>query len=896
MARELIYNVRVDGVDEATKEINQLNKSVDQLDVNLNDTTTAANNASNSLNNLTTSTDELTQSTESAVGSQQNFNNVAERADGIAKTLAGTISLTTGVLATFGVESENVEKTLLKVQAAIAISTGIKDLTEGVTKLSGSFQGLGKAILSNPLLLLASVIIGILAATGNLQKIFQLLGDVFGEIFKSLEPVLDIFTELIGDAIGPIADLLVGVLIPVLKLTTVPLQILSKVLVALTPVFEIIGEIVKVVSEGISEFVEVITGAIDAVTSFFGVTSQQKDEIKLTKDELEKYNQTLEVSKRTTELLSNSRQREIDLLKANGASIDEIEKKELQLIQAKLDSARADLQLATTTIQRLKAQGELTEEQQKQFEDLQENVLNLENQLAIKQADINRRKREEEKVRLQKSKDEYKKYYDELNKQAQDNLNKQLVFIDESLNAELNKFKTLFTQGVLSAEELSREEERIQQRSLELRIEQTEITLQKIRNQEGVYKKLTDKDRETAEKNAQTELQKLRQQFLDNEVTQRREQLKESDETYLSDYEAEYLQQKLNIEKQYVGISDEFEEISELDKQQRLLELDIRYKKAALDNDKLTNEERIKLETELFELQTQYNQNLLNQQELQKRKIQETIDTQIQGIQSIIDTGSGIDSLGQDILRFFGSLGSSVSDLFKTISDESSTTVEKVTAGLQAGLSTLSAIGSVIQEETRRNIELIELQTEQRIQDIERRGELGILTEQEVARQTENIRKEANKKRLAEERKAFFAQKAIQIGNAVIQTAQAVLAAFAAGAAVPFIGPISTGPTFAAIAAALGAAQIGIIASQQFPGDGGSVSSGSIGNISSSISGGGTSQIQPSQVSPQFETNQIQEETFGVQTPIVKAYVLESDITNSIDFSKKISDTASLGG
>ncbi len=896
MARELIYNVRVDGVDEATQDINNLNKSVNNLDTSLDNTTSSANNASTSIDNLGVSAEDASTSVNNAAGSQERFNNVAERADGIAKTLAGTISLTTGVLASFGVESENVEKTLLKVQAAIAISTGIKDLTEGVTKLGVSFQGLGKAILANPLLLLATVIVGILAATGNLQKVFQLLGDVFGEIFKSLEPLLDIFTELIGDALGPIADLLTGILIPVLKLTTIPLQILTKVLVALTPVFEVIGDIIKVVSDALSEFVGFITDSLEAVTAFFGVTAQAKEEIKLTKDELDKYTSALEANKRATELTSNARQREIDLLKATGASVDEIEKKELALIQAKLDSAKADLQLATATITRLKAQGELTKEQQTQFEDLQENVLNLENQLAIKQADINKRREDEEKARLEKSKESYKKYYDDLNKQAQDNLNKQLTFIDDTLNAELNRFKKQFTDGVITAEELDRETKRIEQQSLNLRIQQTEITLQKIRNQEGVYQELKTQDRIAAETKAEEELEKLRQQALDNEVEFRRDVLSKSNETYLSDYEAQYLQERLNIEKQYVGISDEFEEIAELDKQQRLLELDIRYKKAALDNDKLTKQERATLETELFQLQTQYNQNLESQEDLKRRNIQETLDLQIQGIQNIISAGSGIDALGQDILNFFGNLGGSVSDLFKTISDESSTTVEKVTAGLQAGLSTLSAIGNIIQQDTRRNIELLETESEQRIEQIEKQGELGILTEEQVARETERIRQEANKKRLAEERKAFFAQKAIQIGNAVIQTAQAVLAAFAAGAAVPFIGPISTGPAFAGLAAALGAAQIAIIASQQFPGDGGGSSAGSIGSISSSISSGGSSQIQPSQVSPEFNTFQQQEETFGLQTPIIKAYVVESDITNSIDFSKKINETASLGG
>ncbi len=65
-------------------------------------------------------------------------------------------------------------------------------------------------------------------------------------------------------------------------------------------------------------------------------------------------------------------------------------------------------------------------------------------------------------------------------------------------------------------------------------------------------------------------------------------------------------------------------------------------------------------------------------------------------------------------------------------------------------------------------------------------------------------------------KKAFAAYKAMAIAQAVIQTAQAMLAAYSSGLAYPFIGP-ATGAVFMGIAAALGAVQIAQIASQPMP-------------------------------------------------------------------------------
>ena len=85
--------------------------------------------------------------------------------------------------------------------------------------------------------------------------------------------------------------------------------------------------------------------------------------------------------------------------------------------------------------------------------------------------------------------------------------------------------------------------------------------------------------------------------------------------------------------------------------------------------------------------------------------------------------------------------------------------------------------------------------------------------------QYDNKIKELDQQRAEEEKqlalKKFNEQKKLQVVNATIQGAQAVLAAYSSGAATPIIG-VATGPIYAAIAAAFAATQVAMIANQQF--------------------------------------------------------------------------------
>lgn len=108
--------------------------------------------------------------------------------------LASGFQAAQGAAALFGAEGEALQKTLLKVQAATAFAEGIK----GIVGMGDAFKVLGNIIKANPLLLLASVLIGIGTALYELKdkipfvgKAFEVLGEVFDAIIGQLKAMGD---------------------------------------------------------------------------------------------------------------------------------------------------------------------------------------------------------------------------------------------------------------------------------------------------------------------------------------------------------------------------------------------------------------------------------------------------------------------------------------------------------------------------------------------------------------------------------------------------------------------------------------------------------------------------------------------------------------------------------
>jgi uncharacterized protein (DUF1330 family) len=106
--------------------------------------------------------------------------------------LASGFQAAQGAAALFGAEGEELQKTLLKVQAASAFADGIK----GVMGMGDAFKVLGNIIKANPLMLIVSIIIGIGAALFALKDKVKIIGDAFDFVGKIIGIVVQGFKDL----------------------------------------------------------------------------------------------------------------------------------------------------------------------------------------------------------------------------------------------------------------------------------------------------------------------------------------------------------------------------------------------------------------------------------------------------------------------------------------------------------------------------------------------------------------------------------------------------------------------------------------------------------------------------------------------------------------------------
>ena len=102
-----------------------------------------------------------------------------------------------GAAALLGDESEDLQKTLVKVQSAMALSEGLK----GINDLGKGFKVLGAIIKTNPIMLLATILISLGAAAFALKDKIKVIGVVFDAIGDAIGFVIDKikeFTDWIG--------------------------------------------------------------------------------------------------------------------------------------------------------------------------------------------------------------------------------------------------------------------------------------------------------------------------------------------------------------------------------------------------------------------------------------------------------------------------------------------------------------------------------------------------------------------------------------------------------------------------------------------------------------------------------------------------------------------------
>ena len=111
--------------------------------------------------------------------------------------LASGFAAAQGAAALFGSESEDLQKSLVKVQSAMAFAEGIK----GLAGLSDGFKVLGNVIKANPLMLITTIVLGIGTALFALKDKIAVVGkafDFFGGVINNVIESVKTFTDWIG--------------------------------------------------------------------------------------------------------------------------------------------------------------------------------------------------------------------------------------------------------------------------------------------------------------------------------------------------------------------------------------------------------------------------------------------------------------------------------------------------------------------------------------------------------------------------------------------------------------------------------------------------------------------------------------------------------------------------
>ena len=293
-------------------------------------------------------------------------------------------------------------------------------------------------------------------------------------------------------------------------------------------------------------------------------------------------------------------------------------------------------------------------------------------------------------------------------------------------------------------------------------------------------------------------------------------------------------------------------------------------------NDKLKAEEKLKLLEEL-------NAKLLKLDvELNKAKAKERTEAEKEELKTITgkkkDVEDAIKGLGEDIKNY----KPKGDKKFGEFDEKGKKRLGDISKGISQAQSIASEISGLLADASANEIANIQNETNEKLNALEIQKNAGILSEEEYQKKKGEIQTQAAAKELAAKKKAFAIDKAMRISQAVMGTAQAVIAGMANGFPLNII--------MAALAGAVGAAQIAIIAGQSFNGGGGGGST----NVSApSAGGGGQAAPQPSAF---FGLGKSNLNAGGGKGDSQRVYVVESDITNVQGRMAKTRERSTLGG
>jgi hypothetical protein len=301
-----------------------------------------------------------------------------------ASLAAGAVGAVQGAMGLFGEESEDVQKALLKVQSAMALSQGLSqlaDLGKVTEELKSSFKGLIGTTAQKTAATTADT-----AATGA------------NAVANTAQAAATNASSLASKAAAISMKVLRGALISL----GIPALVLG--LISLVQNFGAIKDAVLNLMPGLKGFSDTIGGLVQKVTDFFGITS--------------KANRELETLTKGTAARNESIETQIKLLSAQGG-------KEKEIFELKKKQTQQELQ---DIIASDRLDGKTTEDRQKRRKELLNN-------LTFETAAFNKKEADEAKAAADKQAAEAKTRAEKA-KAEQEKLNEEKLAAEKKLAEE----------------------------------------------------------------------------------------------------------------------------------------------------------------------------------------------------------------------------------------------------------------------------------------------------------------------------------------------------------------------------------------------------------------------------------------------------------------------------
>jgi len=496
-------------------------------------------NVGNSINNIRDMRNELRELRgQMAQAEGEEFVNLSARASELNADLGRTTSLVTSsgsAFTNFNTLLGRTAKSLLtldfgaaaeQAQALqrVAGQMNFKTLTQGVKQATTAFKGLGKALLANPLFLIAAVVAAVAFA---FYKLMEELG--------LLEPILD--------AIKKYFDLL---LLPI-----------------------------KLLIQGLKD-----------LTDWFGWTSHAADEEAEAQQKAAEAR--LNASIRANQVIENNLNNEIKLMKAQGATIEEIEDKEIELARQRIKNFMLENKMEVQRLMLKRQVGIATSEELDQLVALESEMNNMMTDLQVLETNIANNREARVNKEIEDNKKAQDKIAEDKKKIAEDsakfieNLKRSeeiadIQLIDDAIEREqklaLKKlehkqkdidFTKMNAEAKLEWDKWYEDEvDRINQEAADKRILKEEEQLQKVAGLQKKYDELIRGEETTEQK-----IERMQQDHLD-ELEQLELEYQDKAELY-----EEFLLNKKILEEQHSQEVSAIQQKQAEDEKKRLKELE----------------------------------------------------------------------------------------------------------------------------------------------------------------------------------------------------------------------------------------------------------------------------------------------------------------------------------